>query len=745
MSKRLSLWLVLVVLLIGGRWPAAALDVSNPYIYYFSDKLNAFIVERADGTDTRVLGAGLMDDPADAGVYVDGPGWSPSGEWFAWTAQPAWMQPRQYINRPYAIRANGTQRLTVLDNFKDARLAWAGDRDVLLMVARDFEAVPRADFAAVLAADYDPPTVEQFIAAVEARDQNREQPVETFYLVYTHLMAVDAAQDRIVSSVTVRTITDYYVDLRDIPAALPTADHDHLMIRYRDECAYFVRDCGTAHFLSVDADGVIADHVFDTPSDIVSISPAGWVASATEDSFQIENVLTGQQHQFVPVNSPDQIVWDDSGQYAMVVNEQVWWLDCPAAQMYPLRENWTVADFYPRIGRPIWSPDSGYALLRGADDTLGVFNRANGSFSTLPLAAGAQADFVGWYWSDTTQVGLYYPGQFIIYDLTTLTAHDINADIGENTAARLAPDGQHLAFVANGPIVYDLVTGAYQQSRPSYAGFQTFWGGEVDWHPAGDWLLIYEEALIAGGGYQRNFGVMRADGATRRDLGYLDRLPTPLTLDWLPPQVDPADLPPPITEPLFPQPAITLHGAHWSFYVAWSPDGRWLAAGLDWGRGANNIDIWAVDTAQITQSFAGVGSAERVRWSAGEPVTAELYVPEPTGDGEYVISAYSPDGRHVIQNNRVIDTLTGQVVTELDIRGGFYSFAAFSPDGAWLASSDVFDGVRIWDTTTWTVVATLPNPGQAVAWSPDGTLLAVAASWEVQIWDMADLLAFAQP
>lgn len=59
----------------------------NPYIYYYSDEHQAFVIERADGTDTRVI----MFMPAEAGSQFSGPGWSPDGEWFAWFATRRWF------------------------------------------------------------------------------------------------------------------------------------------------------------------------------------------------------------------------------------------------------------------------------------------------------------------------------------------------------------------------------------------------------------------------------------------------------------------------------------------------------------------------------------------------------------------------------------------------------------------------------------------------------------------------------
>jgi hypothetical protein len=52
-----------------------------PFLYYYSDSLRTFVIERADGTDRRVLSQVEMPEETNNIRIV---GWSPSGEWLAW-------------------------------------------------------------------------------------------------------------------------------------------------------------------------------------------------------------------------------------------------------------------------------------------------------------------------------------------------------------------------------------------------------------------------------------------------------------------------------------------------------------------------------------------------------------------------------------------------------------------------------------------------------------------------------------
>jgi len=55
---------------------------TTPYLYYYSTSEDAFMIERADGTDRHILGADL---DLNAG-QIEGLGWSPNGQWFAFQA-----------------------------------------------------------------------------------------------------------------------------------------------------------------------------------------------------------------------------------------------------------------------------------------------------------------------------------------------------------------------------------------------------------------------------------------------------------------------------------------------------------------------------------------------------------------------------------------------------------------------------------------------------------------------------------
>jgi len=149
------------------------------------------------------------------------------------------------------------------------------------------------------------------------------------------------------------------------------------------------------------------------------------------------------------------------------------------------------------------------------------------------------------------------------------------------------------------------------------------------------------------------------------------------------------------------------------YHVAFSPDGRWLAG----GGFAQVVHLW--DTATGEEQFTFKGHREQV--------TAIAFAP----DGRTLASA-SSDERTTLKLwdlRTHVDSLTVQAE-----KGHWITKLAFAPDGRRLALGAV-GHVRLWDTATRVEVALLPQNGKCVAFTGDGTTLAVADDNAVQFWD----------
>ncbi len=193
--------------------------------------------------------------------------------------------------------------------------------------------------------------------------------------------------------------------------------------------------------------------------------------------------------------------------------------------------------------------------------------------------------------------------------------------------------------------------------------------------------------------------------------------------------------------------------------LAFSPDGRLLAAGESWS--GTSVHLWDVETAARTATLEGhrdrVNSLAfspdgRTLASASHDHTVKLWdvdsasiVTTFEGHESWIFSVdFSPDGTRLASASKYIklwDIDTGQATTfslgdDFSVLRGS---VVFSPDGRRLAAGSA-DGATLLEVATGNAVslATGHTSGsRSVALSPDGTMLAAAARHaEIQLWDV---------
>ncbi|MEL6526591.1 MAG: hypothetical protein AAFQ07_12870 [Chloroflexota bacterium] len=136
-SKSTIFYLILLLVFTSACSPTNTSEMrlpadDTPYIWWYADSENAFVVERADGTDSRLIGEGIVPDEHDV---LEDVAFSPSGEWFTWRSTVFGHGNPPHIRSLVRVRDN--TRSNLLDDFHDIRmLHWSPTEDWLFVANR---------------------------------------------------------------------------------------------------------------------------------------------------------------------------------------------------------------------------------------------------------------------------------------------------------------------------------------------------------------------------------------------------------------------------------------------------------------------------------------------------------------------------------------------------------------------------------------------------------------------------------
>jgi WD40 repeat protein len=157
--------------------------------------------------------------------------------------------------------------------------------------------------------------------------------------------------------------------------------------------------------------------------------------------------------------------------------------------------------------------------------------------------------------------------------------------------------------------------------------------------------------------------------------------------------------------------------------VAFSPDGSLLAASDE----NNDVYVWDLATGALKYDLITASILSSVEFSP---------------NGKYLAAGGTTAGLQTF----LWDVATGERLANLiDPGGSGVGDIAFSPDSTLLAAADLGHAGRVflWNTSTHSLVTTLPSTKEdggalALAWSPDGTLLASGDNYSyTYLWDVA--------
>lgn len=702
---RTLLLVILIALFIGNSLPLTAQDVPSdaPYLYYFDDYLNAFVIERADGTDSRILGEGLMPSNVNS---LTGAGWSPSGEWFAWVGyfSGGYNPTTDFI--PYAVKVNGQERLTVLDQFNEAWMEWSPVDDILAVVGTIGDVYTDPNY------------------------NNVER-------ITVRMALVDVTSDRIISFQDREGWQGDHTYWEE-PGITWTQDGEQVIFAYEDKLA----SASEPMIYQVFAlDGTIEEYTFSASS---MASDSGEILHLADNQLLLQDLSTSQAitieglpaYDHLP--AIDSIEWDVSQQYALVITPgQVWLIDRANKQVKTFAVN-----SMQYQNSAIWLPDKSQFGLHENNGGLYLVEPETGQTRNLISSV------VSWQWLDSTHlqavIERFNTGSYghdnVYYDVSTSR----ETIVSTYYPAYFSTDGRYLAAPNVGLTLHDLGEGQTMVLRP-HEGKHPLSNpaGIVSWDSASSWVL-YALNGVMDGAYTA-WSIVDKTGNQYRDL---TDCRGSLCANWLPQHVKVEPLP--LAPPHQLTPVWTLKTQDYIAALAWSPDSRWLAS-------ANGYflsrwmwtSIWDVAAQAIKTTWVhGARSSpdHQLEWElrADGTYQALLYPVSFTGMGRL----FSPDRSRYIDLGQsgtgdlaLYENATDQILHDFPMTQ-LHTSSSFNAAGDLIAFAGNSGYVDIWDAETGERRGRLPIRGNAVAFSPDGRWLAVGSSWDILIFDMAQVLEF---
>ena len=145
----------------------------------------------------------------------------------------------------------------------------------------------------------------------------------------------------------------------------------------------------------------------------------------------------------------------------------------------------------------------------------------------------------------------------------------------------------------------------------------------------------------------------------------------------------------------------------WVEHVAWSPDGRWLAATC-----SRQVRVWGKDGVEVWRSDDHPSTVSAIAWSGAEELATACY------------------GRVTF-----FGLPCGQVHQQLEWQGSLVSMA-LSPGGDIVACGSQDNSVHFWRRTTGmdSMMSGYPGKPSALAFNDSGLLLATGGGETITVW-----------
>jgi hypothetical protein len=483
---------LLIAILLGLPTPSHA-ESEAPYIYYYSDLLKGWVIERADGTYIQEIGLGLNV----SGETFTDVAFSPSGRWLAgrsgnWGAEGA---PMGY-DSGWAIRVDNRKRFVLPYGSRSVlALHWSPTEDLLFSIAR-------TSIFDITFSIHDPET----------------------------------------GGVVARTVANYS------PTIYESYDQQSGQSGWLADGSgvyfYPYAGAGTGILMLLWIDGQIETRFFDGAGSQLGNITKGRLLFMQLDRPLLQDLTTQRTFQAFDSQargeeSIHQLFWNPTMSYGILgsqhceypyrCNPSLTLIDWESGQYTRLDESLTFSTAlqfndllnhvlwgYRQYYNDLWSPDGRRAIVVDLNQPgqLYVIDTITDEVNALPH----MTDIYTWQWAGNTGLVVQQFQDPSVWDIDSTYHIDLItgevSEIDDYGRYQLSPTGHYLA-TPSGQVV-DL------QTRQSIAVPATIdgcnFGGQFQWNPEETWFFTFERITCKGGGYIGSIAIHSIDGSSHRRL-----------------------------------------------------------------------------------------------------------------------------------------------------------------------------------------------------------------------------------
>ncbi|MDX2139244.1 MAG: WD40 repeat domain-containing protein [Chloroflexota bacterium] len=692
--------LIVPLPMLSGQSDNASLEM--PYIYYYSDILNSLIIERADGSDSRVLAQSF---PHTTGSTFIEFAWSPSGQWVSWFYGLD-NGPGNIRFTPMLMRVDGSEVYSFGDMPRNIiAMQWSPNTDILMIAeqvspqSRVMKLVNMTDQTILGEVTFDETLSDFYDFWSFAWSENGSY-------VYTYTFNLNTYQYTYISlSITGAVRIEVLGEERDIQGVQTI--RGTRILQMTEKLTYHAESRPQLVMRDIETEQEVG---------ITTVHPDAEARAFWNNDLSYAGIV---------------IEW--YGRNHQVINHTYYLLDWQSGDVMHLSQiPPTTEQVDPNQVRFFdwytWSVDGSYVAFMDEGRRLSVIDIT--TYTSYPIAL---EKITALYWSPEAS-DLYiqiegtspYESVTYRYRATTNTLEAFPTLTGRAYGwLNFSPDDRIVTRLPSEGLV-NLIDHVSEQRLPSIHHSLAQTGMDthgIVWHESGDWYMTGESIFYAsGGGGFDAITLYSRDGTLRRELGGCHSTST--CAGFVPPRVIP-HLQPGEAESVLTQPIMTLEHDYPIEAMAWSPDGTRLATfGLSRpDKQQSQISVWQIaDESTLIQTY-----------DLNLPLTYDYFAFYLSWTHANILTLET-NGGLLVSFDMTTETLTTTATPSY--RAFNYPFGSASSERAQLiAIGSMLRRIVLLDMESEAVIARLNWADDALAFNPNGTLLAAGGTQLVSIWD----------